>query len=144
MGGRKRHDAGSSKHERDNDDSLVFKGEDTGYGYVRACLGDGRFDVLCEDMESRMGIMRGTMRNRVWISAGAVVLYGTRAFQRDKVDIVHLYSKRDVCAMLKRRFITGGLYDVIACGQAEPCMAGGGMERHDSLIEFADLDDDSA
>jgi translation initiation factor 1A len=135
-------------NDNDTIDNLVLKGDDTGYGLVRSCLGDGRFDVLCEDLEGRLGILRGSMRNRVWISAGSVILYGQRTFQKDKVDILHLYSKKDVCVMLKRGLIArGGLYDAIACGQEDVCSAGGGggqgLERNDSMIEFRDADDDA-
>ena len=136
-------------NDNDTIDNLVLKGDDTGYGLVRSCLGDGRFDVLCEDLQGRMGILRGSMRNRVWISAGSVILYGTRGFQKDKVDIMHMYSKKDVCVMLKRGLIAmGGLFDAIACGQEDACSAGGGgggqgLDRNDSMIEFRDVDGDA-
>lgn len=139
---------GKNNNDNDTIDTLVLKGDDTGYGLVRSCLGDGRFDVLCEDLQVRLGILRGSMRNRVWISVGSVILYGTRGFQKDKVDILHLYSKKDVCVMLLRGLIARGrLYDAIACGQEDVCSAGSsggqGLERNDSMIEFMDVDGDA-
>jgi len=55
-------------------------------------LGDGRASLQCYDGITRTGLIRGTMRRRVWINAGDIVLIGLREFQEDKADIIHKYS----------------------------------------------------
>ena len=37
-------------------------------GQVTAVKGSGRFDIRCIDGVNRVGILRGTMRKRVWIN----------------------------------------------------------------------------
>ena len=46
-------------------------------------LGDGRVALSCYDGVARQGLIRGTMRRRVWISTGDIVLIGLREFQEE-------------------------------------------------------------
>ena len=39
-------------------------------GQVTAVKGSGRFDIRCIDGVNRVGILRGTMRKKVWINHG--------------------------------------------------------------------------
>ena len=76
-------------------------------------LGDGRVQLQCYDGVARLGLIRGTMKRRVWISPvrspvlmhnnhllqcdciyvqGDIVLVGLREFQMEKSDIIHKYS----------------------------------------------------
>jgi len=55
-------------------------------------LGDGRCEVYCFDRTTRMCLIRGTMRRRVWINVGDIVLVSLRDFQEGKADIVHKYT----------------------------------------------------
>lgn len=59
-------------------------------------LGDGRLALQCFDNKARTGLIRGTMRRRVWINTGDIVLVGLREFQPDKADVIHKYST-EVC-----------------------------------------------
>jgi len=58
-------------------------------------LGDGRVALQCYDGVARQGLIRGTMRRRVWISTGDIVLIGLREFQVDKSDIIHKYTTEE-------------------------------------------------
>lgn len=73
-------------------------------------LGDGRLALQCFDNETRTGLIRGTMRRRVWINTvrifiskkvmivmllcvqGDIVLVGLREFQPEKADVIHKYT----------------------------------------------------
>ena len=59
---------------------------------VLRMLGDGRLALQCYDDVARTGLIRGTMRRRVWISTGDIVLVGLREFQPDKADVIHKYT----------------------------------------------------
>ncbi len=59
---------------------------------VQKLLGDGRASLLCYDGTARVGLIRGSMRLRVWINSGDIVLVGLREFQMEKVDIIHKYT----------------------------------------------------
>jgi len=65
-------------------------------------LGDGRFEVLCiGDGAARLAHVRGKLWNRVWVTPNDIVLVTLRAFQDQKVDIVHKYSD-DEARLLER------------------------------------------
>ena len=55
-------------------------------------LGSARVEVQCIDGKKRTCLIRGSMRNRVWIHAGDIVLIGLRDFGDDgKGDIMLKY-----------------------------------------------------
>lgn len=58
-------------------------------------LGDGRLALQCYDDVARTGLIRGTMRRRVWINTGDIVLIGLREFQPDKADVIHKYTTEE-------------------------------------------------
>lgn len=51
--------------------------------------------LQCFDNLARTGLIRGTMRRRVWINMGDIVLVGLREFQPDKADVIHKYSTEE-------------------------------------------------
>jgi translation initiation factor 1A len=73
-------------------------------------MGGGRMVVFCFDPMTEnatttavrsngfecLGIIRGSMRKRVWMTAGDFVLVGIRDFQREKCDILHKYDMNEV------------------------------------------------
>jgi translation initiation factor 1A len=71
---------------------LTFKEDGQEYAQVVRMLGNGRLEALCYDGKSRLGIIRGKMRKKVWINIGDIVLVGLRDFQDDKCDIMHKYT----------------------------------------------------
>jgi len=54
-------------------------------------LGNGRVEAFCFDSVKRMCTIRGSMKNRVWINSGDIVLIGLRDFGDDKADIILKY-----------------------------------------------------
>ncbi len=71
---------------------LEFKEEGQEYAQVIKMLGDGRVELKCFDGVSRQGLIRGSMRKRVWINIGDIVLIGLRDFEEGKADIIHKYT----------------------------------------------------
>ena len=71
---------------------LVFKEEGQEYGQVLRMLGNGRIEAYCMDGVKRMCTIRGSMKNRVWINNGDIVLCGLRDFGEDnKGDVILKY-----------------------------------------------------
>ena len=70
---------------------LVFKEEGQEYGQVLRMLGNGRVEAFCFDGVKRMCTIRGSMKNRVWINSGDIVLIGLRDFGDDKADVIMKY-----------------------------------------------------
>lgn len=91
---------GGSKHKKQknntNDDymeEIIYKnGEEQDYGKVDKLLGNCRVSLLCNDNENRIGIIRGSMRKKQWINVGNIVIYTKRLYEKDKVDIIHVYN----------------------------------------------------
>ena len=63
-------------------------------GQVTKIKGNGRFDVRCIDGVIRSGILRGTMRKRVWINQFDLLLVEPWEFEtkNDKCSILHKYD----------------------------------------------------
>ena len=76
-------------HNSNDNDKIIFKdGDDQDYGKVEKLLGNCRVQLICNDKEKRLGIIRGSMRKKVWINLNSVVLYCKRQYEDDKVDII--------------------------------------------------------
>ena len=85
---RKKAKATQEKDKRE----LEFKTEGQEYGQVTRLLGGGRVECNCMDGKKRVCTIRGSMKNRVWIRAGDIVLIGLREFGDDnKADIMLKY-----------------------------------------------------
>lgn len=103
---------GGSKHKKmkntSNSDEITHEhlilkqGNDQDYGKVEKLLGNCRVTLLCNDKVNRIGIIRGSMRKRQWLNVGNVVIYSIRPYEKDKVDIIHVYNN-NVLKMLDTR-----------------------------------------
>ena len=78
---------------------LIFKNYDQEYAIVTEMLGHNRCKIRCPtDSLDKLGIIRGSMRRKQIYRIGRsdVVLVGLRAYQADKVDIIHVYHLDEV------------------------------------------------
>lgn len=87
-----KHKKYSMPTERD----LSFKEDGQEYGQVLRMLGDSRVEVNCFDGTKRICIIRGTLRKKVWIKVGDMVLVGLRDYQDGKGDVITKYTEDDV------------------------------------------------
>ena len=75
---------------------LIYKDpkEDQEYGKVVREMGNGRFEIQCFDGKTRMGIIAGNMRKRVWVNKDDIILFSKWEFTTDddKCSIVHKYD----------------------------------------------------
>ncbi len=60
----KKTDGGEARRD------LILKEPGQEYGQVLKMLGDGRVQLNCFDNNERCGLIRGTMRRRIWINTG--------------------------------------------------------------------------
>lgn len=72
-------------------------------GQVSAVKGSGRFDIRCIDGVNRIGILRGTMRKRVWINHLDLVLIEPWTFESEanKCSILHKYEDNEKSKLQK-------------------------------------------
>jgi initiation factor 1A len=73
------------------------------YGRVTKLLGNYRVMVYCNDDQERMGIIRGSMRKKVWIAVGDIVLVSLRecVSSDDKADICDRFDSKEVYQLRK-------------------------------------------
>ena len=88
---------GGKKHKGKKNDVKVAKTlevpeENESIGQVTRVKGNGRFDVRCIDGVTRSGILRGTMRKRVWVNRLDLLLVEPWDFETDKCSILHKYN----------------------------------------------------
>lgn len=90
LGGKsfKRAKSGNTDTKRE----LIFRGNGQEYGTVVKVLGGRRLEIQCMDGEKRQCIIRGAMRNRVYVNLNDLVLVSIRDFQNDTGDILHKYT----------------------------------------------------
>lgn len=86
------------------DDLIKGKGEE--YAYVQDKFGDGRFNVICYDKVSRLGIVRGKIKNYCRIQKSSLVLISIRDFEDGKCDILYEYLPDDIDKLLKNNIIS--------------------------------------
>lgn len=130
---------------------LVLKtGKDQDYGKVEKLLGNCRVTLLCNDKINRIGIIRGSMRKRQWINVGSIVIYSTRAYEKDKVDIIHVYNS-NVLKMLEKNMdlnfsIIGeeeNIDDIFTLDEEETCVIPEKQHKKNNYYDFKDSDDDT-
>ena len=105
-GGKGRRKA-KSNSSRSNE--LLFADDYSTYAYVQENNGSGHFRVLCSDGGERMGVLRGSMRKRVWVRRGDIVLVTLREYEDAKADIVHKYSSTEVSRLASMKEIPESL-----------------------------------
>jgi len=93
--GGKNYKKGKKRDEGETRRDLLFKEDGQEYAQVLRMLGDGRVALQCFDNLARTGLIRGTMRRRVWINTGDIVLIGLREFQPDKADVIHKFTTEE-------------------------------------------------
>ena len=71
---------------------LTLKEEDQEYAIVTKMLGSARIECQCADQRKRLCLIRGKMKNRVWIRQGDLVLISLRDFEPDKGDVILKYT----------------------------------------------------
>jgi translation initiation factor 1A len=94
QGGKKKH---RGKKQGSGDKKLeILKGDDQEYAKVIERKGGPIMSVRLLTGKTINGVIRGNMRKRAWMKSGDIILVCIRDFQKDKVDIVHVYPGEHV------------------------------------------------
>ena len=75
------------------------------YAVVERALGNNRFELKFLNGETILGIKRKAIKRKQWINAGATVIVSLRDYQKDKCDIIHLYTDEESRKLRKRKII---------------------------------------
>lgn len=82
---------------------IELKKEMQDYAVVTQRLGDCRYILYCEDRNTRMGHLRGSMRNRVYVREGDYVLVSFRQGY-DKYSLIQSKDKLETCDIIYKYF----------------------------------------
>ncbi len=75
------------------------------YAVVERALGNNRFELKFLNGDTILGIKRKAIKRNQWITAGATVIVSLREYQKDKCDIIHLYTDEESRKLRKRGII---------------------------------------
>ena len=114
---------------------LEFKEDQQEYALVTKMLGNSRCECKCSDGRTRLGIIRGSMTKRVWISMGDLVLVSLREYQDDKADIIHKYTHEEANTLKSYGQIDGNMYNA-SSNLTEDCE---NQEEEETGIDFEDI-----
>lgn len=117
-GGKNRRKAKGSAINNSFRREILFKDDSSRYAFVVENHGNYHFKVQCDDGAERLGVLRGSMRKRVWVRRSDIVLVTLRDFQDDKVDIVHKYTSDEVHYLNSIQQIPPALMAVYSAGEA--------------------------
>jgi len=98
-GGKHKHHKKRKKPSKAEASELVYKDDGQEYAKILRLLGGPNLELMCEDGIKRMGIIRGNMRNKIWLSIGDYVLVSLREFQDEKCDVLLKYGLDNVRAL---------------------------------------------
>lgn len=82
---------------------IFYADEEQKYAQVEKATGSGRLEIQVFRFENnswakdvRVGLIRGSLRKKVWIGTGDIILVATREYQEDMLDVVHKYFPEEV------------------------------------------------
>ena len=82
-----------TKHASENEAvRFIEKEEDQMYSRVIKMLGGNNISAYCNDNVIRICHIRGSMRNRVWLNPGDMILISLRNMADDKGDVIMKYD----------------------------------------------------
>lgn len=122
---RGKNDAEQTKRE------LILCEEGQIYAQVVKMLGNARVDTQCFDGIRRLCHIRGTMRKKVWINTGDIVLVSLRDYQEAKGDVICKYLPEEA----RQLKLMGHLPSNARINEID---FGGSDSDQDDSIEFQD------
>lgn len=77
---------------------FIDRQDDQMYARVTKNMGDRNMLAYCNDNRVRLCHIRGSMRKRVWINVGDIVLVSLREFEKDISESGKTYERGDIIA----------------------------------------------
>ena len=96
---------------------MVYAEEGQKYALVTKLLGNGR--VYVSFIKEKVGqiealaIIRGTLRKKKqWVKSGNYILISERDYEKDKVDVIHVYNDGEMNELKKKGLISESLVNL--------------------------------
>ena len=122
---------------------FILPDEDQQYAVVKALLGNGRLNALCQDGVERLGKIRGSMRkgpNKAIVNKNDLIIVSSRDFE-EKVDVLHKYTHEEASSMFRMYEIPQALKKAYNSTIEDETSITGTSTRTDNF-EFANSDDE--
>lgn len=74
---------------------------------VESLLGANRLKLRCMDGVIRMGRIPGSMKKRIWIREGDIVIVTPWDFQNEKADVIWKYTRPQVDWLERKGYLKG-------------------------------------
>jgi len=117
---------------------LIFREDAQEYARIIKQLGDGRFECQIFNTNKEMtviGKICGSMRKRVWINIGDIVLVSTRSFGTSSCDIIYKYTPEEALSLRSLEEIPSN----INLQATAMDLANGNFECDEDDIEFDNI-----
>lgn len=118
-----------------NNRELIFNEDGQFYARITKQIGDGRFECQLFNNNSNKNIIGkicGSMRKRVWIKIGDIVLVSTRNFDSNNCDIIHKYTDDEARSLKEYEELPSNV-NLMATNLE---LANGKMDLYENDIEF--------
>ena len=105
LGGKHRR---KGKGANDGPKEMIFSQEGEEYAQITKIVGSGYMEVLCftpNGNVTKRAHIRGTMRKRVWMAVGDIVLVSVRDFQNSSCDIEKKYTSDEARILRMKKLI---------------------------------------
>eukprot|EP01004_Peranema_trichophorum_P009649 NODE_8398_length_682_cov_71.847943_g7776_i0.p1 GENE.NODE_8398_length_682_cov_71.847943_g7776_i0~~NODE_8398_length_682_cov_71.847943_g7776_i0.p1 ORF type:complete len:169 (-),score=56.13 NODE_8398_length_682_cov_71.847943_g7776_i0:101-607(-) len=136
--GGKNRKRGTNKNEAVKRE-LILKEEGQEYAQCTKMLGNGRIEAFCFDGVKRLATIRGTMRKKMWVNLGDVVLLGLRSYQDGKADVILKYKPEEARQLQKQ----GEIPESLKIVEADPTAASAeGWEFDEEASDASDSGSD--
>ena len=98
------------KHNMEISRPLELPDVDQEFALVNKLMGNGRATVTFiknnKETINSLGIISGKLRKRKqWVIAGNIVLISIRNFEKDKVDIIHVYKEYEMNELKRKGYL---------------------------------------
>jgi translation initiation factor 1A len=123
-----------SKNVSSEQRGIVFQEPGQVYAQALRMLGGGRLEAMCFDGTTRLAHIRGSMRKKVWVRAGNILLLSLREFQDEKADVIHRYTDEEA----RQLKAYGELPEYLRLDSViDDTMTQ--QEKNDDMIDFEDI-----
>lgn len=118
---------------------MIYAEDDQKYALVTKLLGNGRVNVTF--IREKVGqietlaIIRGTLRKKKqWVKVGNYILISERDYEKEKVDVIHVYNEGEMNELKKKGLINESLANLKD--------SSGEKIKDDEFNDFIDMDDE--
>ena len=101
-GGSKHKGFARKEYSVSNNKLRLSESEDEKYAHITKMFGNGMCQAYCDDLKTRMCIIRGKFRGKgkrnSFVALGAIVLIGVREWETDsdKCDLLEVYGSNEI------------------------------------------------